>query len=260
MSKRDPWHKLGVHTPARNALGRIGGSLPTGEVLAFALAHAQARDAVHAALDCDALHEALAPLGHPVIDVTSAAADRATYLRRPDLGRQLPAASATALGGHPPCELAFVIADGLSARAVMAHAALVVRAVWPRLGHRTLGPIVIASQGRVALGDAIGAALSARMVAVLIGERPGLSTADSLGIYLTHDPRPGRDDSQRNCISNIHAGGLSADAAAVKLAWLIEAAFARSLTGVGLKDESDRLIRPPSATGLPAPARDPHKR
>lgn len=205
-------------------------------MLDFQLAHARARDAVHTPLDVTALTAALNSLPHVV--VRSMAPDRGTYLRRPDLGRRL----------EPDClqqlpagtwHLVFVLADGLSARAVQQHAPKLLQAVLPKLSGWKVAPVVIATQGRVALGDEIGGALGAQLCAVLIGERPGLSVADSLGVYLTFEPRPGRRDSERNCISNIHAaGGLSPEAAAVKLAWLMTEARHRRLTGVNLKDDA----------------------
>jgi ethanolamine ammonia-lyase small subunit len=237
----DPWRRLAALTPARIGLGRAGPGLPTREVLAFALAHARARDAVHTPLQADAVADRIAALGLQTVRVESAAPDRATYLRRPDLGRRLSPAARDRLSRTGEIDLALVVADGLSSAAVHAQAAEVIAALCPhaaRLGWR-LGPVVVATEARVALGDEIGEALGARAVAVLIGERPGLSAPDSLGVYLTHAPRPGRTDAERNCISNIHARGLSAEAAAFKLAWLTAEALRRQLTGVDLKDESD---------------------
>jgi ethanolamine ammonia-lyase small subunit len=213
-------------TPARVSLGRTGHSLPTAELLRFQLDHAKARDAVHEPLDPTAL-------GLPHILVRSAAHDRAEYLRHPDLGRRL-AETNLPRGDY---EAAIVIADGLSATAVHHHAGAVVSALLPLLEGWNLAPIVVALQARVALGDAIGEALGARMVAVLIGERPGLTSPDSLGIYLTWDPRPGRVDAQRNCISNIRTEGISYELAARKLHFLMSEARRRKLTGVELKDE-----------------------
>lgn len=224
-------------TSARVGLGRSGASQTTADTLAFALAHARARDAVHDALNVGRLAGDLAALGHAVLHVRSAAPDRRTYLLRPDLGRSLAADAGLDAGG--PFDLALVAADGLSARAVQAHAAPLLAALTPRLEGLTLSPVVIAEQARVALGDAIGAGLKARAVLVLIGERPGLSSPDSLGAYLTFDPRSGRTDAERNCVSNIRPEGLGYDAAAFRLAWLIREALSRRLTGVGLKDESD---------------------
>ncbi|TPG61159.1 ethanolamine ammonia-lyase subunit EutC [Roseomonas nepalensis] len=231
----DPWARLRGATRARIGLGQAGDALPLREVLALQMAHALARDAVHAPLDTAALAEALRP--HPVLQARSAAPDRGTYLRRPDLGRRLHPGAALPAGA---CDVAFVLADGLSATAVQRHAPALFHACLARLPGWRIGPAVIATQARVALGDAVGERLGARLVAVLIGERPGLSVPDSLGVYLTFEPRPGRRDSERNCLSNIHAqGGLSPELAAAKLAWLMREALNRKLTGTGLKDDAD---------------------
>lgn len=242
----DAWLALRRHTPARVALGRSGSSLPTREVLAFDTAHALARDAVHLPLDVDALEATLVADGWPVSRVHSAARDRATYLLRPDLGRRLDEASAAQLKGTAPSpDLMFVVGDGLSSRAVAHHAApllAAVRATAPA-GWR-LGPVVIAEQARVALGDPVGEAFGASLVAVLIGERPGLSSPDSLGIYLTWQPRTGRTDAERNCISNVRPEGLSYADAARRLVWLCGEALRLRLTGVGLKDGSDTPMLP----------------
>ncbi|TNC07583.1 ethanolamine ammonia-lyase subunit EutC [Methylobacterium terricola] len=248
------WRRLAALTPARIALGRAGSGLPTREVLRFGLAHAQARDAVHTPLDAAAVRAGIAALGFDTLAAASAAPDRATYLRRPDLGRRLDEASAAALAAAAgePVDLALVVADGLSARAVHEGAVPLLSALKPALagsGWR-LTPVVVATQGRVALGDAVGTLLKARAVAVLIGERPGLSSPDSLGIYLTFDPRPGRNDAERNCLSNVRAAGLKPDLAAFKLHWLIGQALTRRLTGVALKDESDRLLEGPEGRGM----------
>ncbi len=229
----DDWTAWRRHTPARIALGRAGASLPTAEVLALEVAHAQARDAVHRPLDVAALRAAL---GADAVLVASLAPDRATYLRRPDLGRRL--------AGDVPrlaCDVVFVLADGLSPAAVEAHGPAVFRLARQRLQADgfVVGPAVVATQARVALGDAVASAMGARAVAVLIGERPGLSSPASLGVYLTWAPVAGvSTDAERNCISNIWAEGLSAEAAAATLAWLLHAARAMGRTGVALKDES----------------------
>ncbi len=245
---RDPWSSLRALTPARIALGRAGAALPTDEVLAFGLAHARARDAVQAALDVSRLAARLAVDGWASAVVGSAAGDRATYLRRPDLGRRLDAASPARLAAHAGrgCDLAFVIADGLSALAAQFHAADLLLALRPLLDPAwRLAPICIATQARVALGDDIGALLGARLVAVLIGERPGLSSPDSLGVYLTFDPRPGRTDAERNCLSNIRPAGLPIAMAADRLAWLLHAALRRGLTGLALADDSENRLPEP---------------
>lgn len=248
MSEPDLWRRLAQSTPARLRLGRSGAGLPTRETLRFSLAHAQARDAVHASLDADGLERDLAALGLATVRVSSRAAGRDSYLLRPDLGRTLADAGRERLtgSGAGPVDLALIVADGLSARAVTAHAAKVVAALLPpvRQAGWRIGPVAIAEQARVALGDEIGAILHARMALMLIGERPGLSAPDSLGAYLTFAPQPGRTDAERNCVSNIHHAGLSYDEAAFKIAWLVREGLARETTGVALKDEStDRAPR-----------------
>jgi ethanolamine ammonia-lyase small subunit len=240
----NPWDALRRLTPARIALGRAGASLPTEEVLQFGLAHARARDAVHQALDVDALERELHAAGFESVRVRSAAADRRTFLLRPDLGRRLARESADALRARKgaTADLAVVIGDGLSSAAVQRHAVPLLRAFREAAGTRwSLAPVVIAEQARVALGDEIGELLGARLVAILIGERPGLSSPDSLGVYLTYEPRVGRNDGERNCISNIRPEGLPYAQAATKMAWLVEAALRARLTGVALKDESHLL-------------------
>jgi ethanolamine ammonia-lyase small subunit len=232
----DPWGRLRRATPARIGLGRVGDAPPVGAMLDFQLAHARARGAVPAPLETTALAAALCEM--PPVTVRSQAQDRSTYLRRPDLGRQLDPDCLKELPARA-WDVVFVLADGLSATAVQQHAPKLLQAILPKLAGWKIAPAVIATQGRVALGDEIGGALGARLCAVLIGERPGLSVANSLGVYLTYEPRPGRRDSERNCISNIHpAGGLSAEAAAAKLAWLMTEARHRRLTGVELKDDA----------------------
>lgn len=238
-------------TPARVGLGRSGSALPTAALLDFTLDHARARDAVHAAFDTAGLAASLGALGLDPVQVASLAPDRRDYLRRPDLGRTLDPDSRARLAGRAreACDLALVIADGLSPTAVHLHAAAVTAHLLPRLEESgiAVGQAVVASGARVALGDAIGEILNARVVAVLIGERPGLSAPDSLGAYLTFGPKVGRSDAERNCVSNIHASGLSSTEAAFKVAWLIREALARGLTGVALKDESGEAMRPPIA-------------
>jgi ethanolamine ammonia-lyase small subunit len=227
-------------TPARVGLGRAGASLPTSALLEFTLDHARARDAVHAGFDTAAIVSGLDALGLRTSQVSSRAQSRKDYLRRPDLGRKLDAASQGSLASGPrrSCDLAVVIGDGLSPSAVNAHAVELIRSLIPRLGTIELSAVVVASGARVALGDEIGALLGARMVAVLIGERPGLSAPDSLGAYLTFAPRIGCTDAMRNCVSNIHSSGLNYEEAALKIAWLVRQGLARQVTGVALKDES----------------------
>lgn len=227
--------RLRALTQARVALGRVGHALPTTPMLDFQLAHARARDAVHAGLAVDGF---AAAIGWPVIEVRSRAPDRATYLARPDLGRLLDEEDAGALQ-PAEADLAIVVADGLSAAAVHAHAASLVVALAERLPGWRIAPVVLAHQARVALGDEVAATLGVDLVAVLIGERPGLSAPDSLGAYLTWAPKRGRLDSERNCVSNIRPPhGLSYDQAAGRIAWLLKAARERKLTGIGLKDEA----------------------
>lgn len=254
-----PWSRLAALTPARIALGRAGSSLPTDAVLKFDVAHALARDAVHQPLDLAALAaDWRAAGGTDAIQVRSRAGDRRTYLQRPDLGRRLDAASAARLGDHAgqagTCDLAIVVADGLSAPAVQRHAIPLIQALLPRLDGLRVAPLVLAEQGRVALGDEIGALLRASLVLVLLGERPGLTAPDSLGAYLTFAPQPGRHDAQRNCISNIRNDGLPPAVAAGRLAWLIREALARRLTGVELKDESEmHLVEDVASTDSQSP-------
>jgi len=265
MSANDPFARLRKTTPARIGLGRCGNALPTQALLEFQLAHAQARDAVHepfspqsvsaqliaARLTTAPQQAAITPDARqpdaersdserPRI-VHSQAPDRHTYLQRPDLGRCLSVSDTEQLSTGQ-YEVAFVIADGLSAPAVHRHAVAVLQALWPKIHQWRIAPVVIACQARVALGDEIASRLGAALVAVLIGERPGLSSPDSLGVYLTWQPRPGRQDSERNCISNIRPPtGLSYDQAASRMAWLMHAARHQCLTGVGLKDSSNML-------------------
>jgi ethanolamine ammonia-lyase small subunit len=235
-------------TPARVGLGRSGASLPTEALLEFALDHARARDAVHAALDVPAMIAGLRDLGLEAVDVLSRAHTRTDYLRRPDLGRMLDPASQHLLANRSgsSCQLAIVIGDGLSPSAVNVHAIELVRNLIPRLAADGIevGAVVVASGARVALGDEIGAMVGARMIVMLIGERPGLSAPDSLGAYLTFAPRIGLTDAERNCVSNIHGSGLSYDEAALKIAWLIREGLAREGTGVALKDESGGGVFP----------------
>ncbi len=242
----DPWETLRRFTRARTALGRSGASLPTRALLDFGLAHAQARDAVHTPLNVEALQTALAAagFGSPLL-VHSAASDRATYLRRPDLGRQLAPASRAALADRhaDACDVLFVIADGLSARAAQTHAVPLLEQTRLRLPPRwRIGPVLIATQARVALGDEIGALLRARQVVVCIGERPGLSSPDSLGLYLTYAPRVGLTDADRNCISNVRPEGLPCAQAAHKLAYLLAGARRLGRSGVELKDDSEAAL------------------
>ena len=273
----NPWSALRRLTPAHVGLGRAGVSVPTSPQLAFQLAHARARDAVHEPMDVARVRASLDSLGLAHVALRSAAGDRATYLQRPDLGRQLDEASQRALDtlGLPyraDCfDLAIAIVDGLSSRAIHRHAAPLLQEVLAALpGARgapaqelrsaerhgsgapldgatwSLAPVAVVEQGRVAIGDAIGEALRARLVLVLIGERPGLSSPDSLGAYLTWEPRQGRTDAERNCLSNIRPEGLPYRDAAIRLTGLLRESRRRQLSGVALKDEH---LLPPGATG-----------
>ncbi|MVT70130.1 ethanolamine ammonia-lyase subunit EutC [Bradyrhizobium pachyrhizi] len=229
-------------TPARVGLGRSGASLPTDALLSFTLDHARARDAVHAAFDVRGIAAGLAGLGITSLEVSSQAHSRRDYLRRPDLGRMLDSASRRSLEtcGITACPCAIVIGDGLSPTAVNVHAVELIRHLVPRLAADKVdaGAVIAASGARVALGDEIGAIIGARMLVMLIGERPGLSAPDSLGAYLTFAPRIGLTDADRNCISNIHRAGLSYAEAAFRISWLVREGLARQITGVALKDES----------------------
>ena len=228
--------RLRALTPARVALGRTGVSQQTADLLDFQRAHAQARDAVHARLDVSSLAASLAAITHgEVFRLHSAATDRATYLQRPDLGRRLDEASRACLpAGH--WDLALIVADGLSAIAVERHVPPLLEQLLPQLEDWRLAPIAVVEQGRVAIGDEIGAALGAQLSVVLIGERPGLSSPDSLGAYITWEPGSGRTDAERNCISNIRIGGLNYVTAAMQLSYYLTEARRRQLTGIALKE------------------------
>ncbi len=240
---RDPWSGLRALTEARIALGRTGGSLPTAEVLDFRLAHAAARDAVLTPFSPAALADEIRSLGTGVFMVASAAADRAHYLLRPDSGRRLSEESRAVLtdfaAGRPPVDLVVIAADGLSTQAVRQIVPLL-RGLLPALlaAGWELAPVIVASQARVALQDEIGELLQAQLSLILLGERPGLGSADSLGAYFTWGPRPGRTDAERNCLSNIRAAGLPPEAAAARLFHLLTESRRRSLSGTALKDET----------------------
>ena len=254
----DPWTHLRRHTSARIALGRAGGSLPTREVLAFAAAHAAARDAVNEAVNFDLVEEELRDIGVPCARLDSAAQDRRTYLQRPDLGRQLDSSSKRALAAHaerikPAPDLAIVVADGLSAPACERQAAAVLEQLLPMLrkSRITTSPAFLVRHGRVAVADEIGQALGTKAALILLGERPGLGSADSLGAYLTFAPRPGRSDAERNCVSNIRPAGLTFPAAAATLHYLVTESLRRRVSGVRLKD--DRAALPPARSDKPLP-------
>ncbi|SEO47057.1 ethanolamine ammonia-lyase subunit EutC [Aquisalimonas asiatica] len=239
------YRRLRDLTAARVALEATGSSLTTNELLAFQFDWAKARDAVHFQVDFDALADALTTAGFDTLQVASAADSRATYLRRPDLGRRLSEAGAAALEPlrDTQPDIALIVADGLSGTAVAEHASELIATFAQRAEHAgwRLSPVILVEQGRVAIGDPIGEHLGARLSVVIIGERPGLSAADSLGVYITYAPRTGRYDAERNCISNIRPGGLTPDAATDTMAYLIRHALVQQLTGVGLKDQSTTL-------------------
>jgi ethanolamine ammonia-lyase small subunit len=234
---------LRLATRARIGLGRAGDALPTDALLAFQAAHARARDAVHAPVDFDPIRQAFAH--RPILDLHSAARDRAAYLRRPDLGRRLDPDSRERLRTCVAAEewdIVFIVADGLSAAAVANHAAPVLSYCLAGLSGLAVAPVICVEQARVAIADEIGETIGAKLSVILIGERPGLSVADSLGLYLTWGPRIGMRDSERNCISNIHADGLSYARAGETAVWLITAALKRRLTGVNLKEAANYTL------------------
>jgi len=243
----NPWSKLRQYTPARIALGRSGTSLPTGPHLEFQLAHARARNAVHHEMDMAALEAALQARGHATLVLHSAAGNRPVYLQRPDKGRRLDDASREALQRAPrptaPYDVVFVIGDGLSSFAIEENAAPFLDVMVPPLvaAGWNIAPLVLVKEARVAVGDEVGELLGAGMVVVLIGERPGLSSPDSMGLYMTLKPRVGLTDESRNCISNVRREGLSYEGAAHKLLYLMTEARRRGLSGVHLKDEAEAL-------------------
>jgi ethanolamine ammonia-lyase small subunit len=241
----DLWTSLRRLTAARIGLQRSGASLATGPLLEFQLAHARARDAVHEEFDAPRLAADIGELGQTVLTLASAASDKHIYLMRPDLGRTLSPDAEAALTPHAGSyDLAVVVSDGLSARAVQSHAAPVLANLLPAMradGWR-IAPVVVVRHGRVAIGDSIAALLRASCVVVLIGERPGLSSPDSMGAYLTWQPNAQTSDAGRNCISNIRPDGIGYADAAYKLAHLLNAMRARRLSGIALKDDSDRLL------------------
>jgi ethanolamine ammonia-lyase small subunit len=219
----DPWTRLRAATPARIGLARAGSSIATRDHLAFQLAHARARDAAHEPFALGALVERLRQRGLEAVQLHTAAADRPTYLARPDLGRRLDDASQARLAAmRRGYDLAFVLADGLSTRAVTSHAVPLLDESLPQLRRDRwrIGPVAVVEQGRVAVGDEIGSILGAALVCVLIGERPGLTSPDSPGAYMTWQPAIGRTDSERNCLSNIRPAGMAYAEAALRLVYL----------------------------------------
>lgn len=251
----NPWSKLRQYTPARIALGRSGTSLPTKPHLEFQLAHARARNAVHHELDVAALEATFKGRGHEPRVLHSAAANRPVYLQRPDKGRRLDEPSRQSLlqmaRPEEGYDVAFVIGDGLSSFAIEENAAPFLDVMLPPLRDQgwRVAPLVIVREARVAVGDEVGELLGARMVVMLIGERPGLSSPDSMGIYMTLQPRVGLTDEARNCISNVRREGLSYDVAVHKLLYLMTEARKRGYSGVQLKDEAETLSSTLTASG-----------
>jgi ethanolamine ammonia-lyase small subunit len=242
---RDGWAALRRLTPARIAIGRAGFALPTTAHLEFQAAHARARDAVHARLDVDALLDEIAARGWPAMAMRSAAPDRLAYLKQPNLGRTLSDESKARLSEPLVApDVVIVIGDGLSSVAVARNAVPVLEALHPRMQDAGLrvAPIMVATQARVALADHIGELLQAKLSVMMIGERPGLSAADSLGMYLTYEPRVGRVDSEGNCISNIHHEGMTADAAAAQAFDLMRSMLAHGASGVDLAAKRVRKV------------------
>ncbi|WP_404820944.1 ethanolamine ammonia-lyase subunit EutC [Pseudomonas bananamidigenes] len=245
VDPQNPWLELRRLTPARIALGRTGTSLPTRAQLDFQYAHAQARDAVHLPFDHAGLSAQLAERQRDSLLLHSAAVDRNSYLQRPDLGRRLSDQSAQALREYALAnpggvDLVIVVADGLSALAVHRHTLPLLTRLQEQMAadEWSIAPVVLVEQGRVAIGDEIGQLLGAKMVVMLIGERPGLSSPDSLGLYFTYNPKVGLTDACRNCISNVRLEGLSYGMAAHRLLYLMREACRRKLSGVNLKDEA----------------------
>lgn len=245
VDPQNPWLELRRLTPARIALGRTGTSLPTSAQLDFQFAHAQARDAVHLPFDHAGLSAQLSERGRETLLLHSAATDRNSYLQRPDLGRKLSVTSAQSLRDYAQAnpggvDLTIVVADGLSALAVHRHTLPFLTRLEEQMSADgwSLAPVVLVEQGRVAIGDEIGQLLGAKMLVMLIGERPGLSSPDSLGLYFTYNPKVGLTDAYRNCISNVRLEGLSYGMAAHRLLYLMREACRRQLSGVNLKDEA----------------------
>jgi ethanolamine ammonia-lyase small subunit len=247
VARPDPWSQLRKISPARIALGRAGGSLPTHELLDFQWAHARARDAVNRLFDPLALAARISAMGLPTVVVHSAAVDRRAYLERPDLGRQLsPDCHALLLPSDPQPDIVLVVSDGLSALAAEKQVLPLFEALIPRIqkSEWRLAPVVVAALARVAMEDDIGQRLGARAAVILLGERPGLGAPDSLGAYLVYDPRPGRSDAERNCVSNIRPEGLPPAAAAETIHYLLGETLRRKISGIALKDERPMLAGP----------------
>ncbi|MEO6149905.1 MAG: ethanolamine ammonia-lyase subunit EutC [Mucilaginibacter sp.] len=242
IQPNNPWQALQQFTNARIGIGRSGTSIPMKELLQFRLAHAHARDAVYSKLDSEGLTEALKQFNLPVAQLNSKAVSRERYLKMPGLGRDLDEASTEQLTSYTPgADIVIIIADGLSATAVNQNTVPLLEFLVPMLinSKLKLAPFCLVKQGRVAIGDDVAAVLQAKMSLILIGERPGLSAADSMGAYLTYDPREGLTDEARNCISNIRHNGLGHRQAAEKIFYLVQQAFRKKLSGVLLKDDNE---------------------
>jgi ethanolamine ammonia-lyase small subunit len=253
--EKDVWSSLRKYTPARIAIGRAGGSLPTEEVLDFAWAHAEARDAVKMELDVERLVAAIEKLGVKCLKLESAAGDRDTYVRRPDLGRRLSDGSRQLLAKlNPPTafDVALIVADGLSALAASEQAVKVLEKLLAMLAASgiSVSPVCVVRNGRVAIEDEIGELLKAQAAVILLGERPGLGTADSLGAYIVYQPNVGKTDAERNCVSNIREAGLPPPAAAETICYLLNEALRRKISGVTLKDERVKAIEQRAPTAL----------
>ena len=236
---KDTWHLLTQYTNARIALGRAGTSLPTHEILQLRMAHSQAKDAIRSELDTIGLTEAFSTIGLNTVCVKSQVIDRNDYLRNPNKGRVLDSQSKAAIEvlTREKVDLCIVVADGLSANAVNSYALQLIHLLLPQIKDITLSPIVIAKHSRVALSDSIGELFNARIALILIGERPGLSSPNSMGAYLTYQPKTGNTDEKRNCVSNIHPEGLTCEAASAKLAYLLHQMLIKQISGVQLKDD-----------------------
>jgi len=239
----DHINPLKAFTNARIGLGLAGASVPYKHLLEFKLAHAHARDAVYSVLDSHGLTAKLKAFELPVLHLYSRADNRSKYLHRPDFGRKLNKASIAVLKDQPVADVVIIVADGLSAMAVNQHTNGLLKLLIPELlaAGISIGPICLVEQGRVAIGDDIGHHLKAKLSLLLIGERPGLSAADSVGAYLTYKPTPGLTDESRNCVSNIRPAGLNYKRAADKLFYLIQESLSRKLSGVHLKDNTGLL-------------------
>lgn len=255
--QRDSWTRLRAFTSARIALGRAGSSLPTRAHLEFQLAHARAKDAVRRPLDMDALEARLQETGVATLRLDTLAVSRSDYLQYPDRGRQLAPQSRALLRGRFPdnaADIALVVADGLSSTAIERHAVPFLQVFLPLATERgyACSPVALVRQGRVAVADPVAETIGSRMAVILIGERPGLSSPDSMGIYFTFTPHRGCRDADRNCISNIHGQGLSCEQAAARLIYLVTEADRLGLSGIELKDASspDRPIQEPTSNFL----------